>query len=158
MRGARGSYFGATRPLADVLAHGLAVMTGALGDRRYRQAFLCSSRIIINSFSVIMPALRAVAPQRIMSQAGTQSHTPLSGQDQELRLGKIQTTIPGSIEPTVTLLERVNAHLTRKGLLLKRGTMVDATIIDAPPSTKNDEGTATRRCIRPRRAISGSSA
>ena len=33
--------------------------------------------------------------------------------------------------------ERVNAHLTRKGLLLKRGSIVDATIIAAPSSTKN---------------------
>jgi IS5 family transposase len=38
------------------------------------------------------------------------------------------------------ILERVNAHLTRKGLLLKRGTMVDATIIEAPTSTKNASG------------------
>ncbi len=40
----------------------------------------------------------------------------------------------------VEILGRVNAHLTRKGLLLKRGTMVDATIIDAPSSTKNASG------------------
>jgi IS5 family transposase len=38
------------------------------------------------------------------------------------------------------ILERVNAHLNRKGLLLKRGTMVDATIIEAPTSTKNASG------------------
>ncbi|MEO8741708.1 MAG: IS5 family transposase, partial [Lysobacteraceae bacterium] len=35
------------------------------------------------------------------------------------------------------LLDRVNALLTRKGLLLKRGSIVDATIIAAPSSTKN---------------------
>jgi IS5 family transposase len=38
------------------------------------------------------------------------------------------------------ILERVNAHLNRQGLLLKRGTMVDATIIEAPSSTKNASG------------------
>jgi IS5 family transposase len=38
------------------------------------------------------------------------------------------------------ILDRVNAYLTRKGLLLKRGTMVDATIIEAPTSTKNASG------------------
>ena len=38
------------------------------------------------------------------------------------------------------ILERVNAYLNRKGLLLKRGTMVDATIIEAPSSTKNASG------------------
>jgi IS5 family transposase len=38
------------------------------------------------------------------------------------------------------ILKQVNAHLTRKGLLLKRGSIVDATIIAAPSSTKNAEG------------------
>ena len=35
------------------------------------------------------------------------------------------------------ILARVNGHLARKGLMLKRGTIVDATIISAPSSTKN---------------------
>lgn len=38
------------------------------------------------------------------------------------------------------ILKQVNAHLARKGLLLKRGSIVDATIIAAPSSTKNAEG------------------
>ena len=38
------------------------------------------------------------------------------------------------------IFKQVNAHLTRKGLLLKRGSIVDATIIAAPSSTKNAEG------------------
>ena len=38
------------------------------------------------------------------------------------------------------ILGRVNAYLSRKGLLLKRGSIVDATIIAAPSSTKNAEG------------------
>jgi transposase, IS5 family len=38
------------------------------------------------------------------------------------------------------ILKQVNAHLARKGLLLKRGSIVDATIIAAPSSTKNKEG------------------
>lgn len=38
------------------------------------------------------------------------------------------------------ILKTVNAHLARKGLLLKRGSIVDATIIAAPSSTKNAEG------------------
>jgi IS5 family transposase len=38
------------------------------------------------------------------------------------------------------ILSRVNAYLGRKGLLLKRGSIVDATIIAAPSSTKNAEG------------------
>ena len=38
------------------------------------------------------------------------------------------------------ILERVNAHLSRKGQSLRAGTIVDATIIAAPSSTKNKEG------------------
>ncbi|WPG41324.1 IS5 family transposase [Variovorax sp. EBFNA2] len=38
------------------------------------------------------------------------------------------------------IFKRVNAHLARKGLLLKRGSIVDATIIAAPSSTKNESG------------------
>lgn len=38
------------------------------------------------------------------------------------------------------MLALVNKHLTRNGLMLKRGTIVDATIISAPSSTKNKDG------------------
>lgn len=38
------------------------------------------------------------------------------------------------------ILVRVNRHLARKGLMVKEGTMVDATIINAPTSTKNAAG------------------
>ncbi len=39
------------------------------------------------------------------------------------------------------LLDTVNAVLTDKGLLLRKGTIVDATLIAAPSSTKNSTGT-----------------
>ena len=39
------------------------------------------------------------------------------------------------------ILATVNAMLTAKGLLLKQGTVVDATLIAAPSSTKNSTGT-----------------
>ena len=38
------------------------------------------------------------------------------------------------------ILEAVNAQLQRQGLLLKTGTVVDATLIAAPSSTKNAKG------------------
>jgi IS5 family transposase len=38
------------------------------------------------------------------------------------------------------LLATINATLTAKGLMLKTGTVVDATLIAAPSSTKNDKG------------------
>jgi len=42
-------------------------------------------------------------------------------------------------ELTVVLLEAINAHLKTQGLLVSKGTMVDATLIHAPNSTKNRE-------------------
>jgi IS5 family transposase len=42
------------------------------------------------------------------------------------------------------IMERVNAHLARKGQSLKAGTIVDATIIAAPSSTKNKDGERDR--------------
>jgi transposase, IS5 family len=38
------------------------------------------------------------------------------------------------------LLTEVNALLSERGLLLRQGTIVDATIINAPSSTKNESG------------------
>jgi IS5 family transposase len=39
---------------------------------------------------------------------------------------------------TRTLFDEINAHLTDQGLLMRAGTIVDATIIAAPSSTKNE--------------------
>jgi len=40
-------------------------------------------------------------------------------------------------ELTKGILQEVNAHLSQRQLFLKEGTLIDATIIAAPPSTKN---------------------
>lgn len=42
---------------------------------------------------------------------------------------------------TRSLFDEINAHLAEQGLLMRAGTIVDATIIAAPSSTKNAEGT-----------------
>ena len=39
---------------------------------------------------------------------------------------------------TEKLFERINGRLEKKGLLMKRGSIVDATLIAAPKSTKNE--------------------
>ena len=41
---------------------------------------------------------------------------------------------------TEAIFTEVNAHLADKGITLRSGTLVDATIIDAPSSTKNKAG------------------
>ena len=42
---------------------------------------------------------------------------------------------------TEAIFANVNTHLADKGITLRSGTLVDATIIDAPSSTKNKAGT-----------------
>jgi IS5 family transposase len=42
-------------------------------------------------------------------------------------------------ELTRALFDEINAHLAQKGLLMRAGTIVDATIIAAPSSTKNED-------------------
>ena len=55
------------------------------------------------------------------------------------------------------MLEAVNQYLEDRGIRIGTGTIVDATIIHAPSSTKNATGGETRRCIRRAKATSGSS-
>ena len=43
-------------------------------------------------------------------------------------------------QQTESIFNTINAHLAEQGLLLREGTIVDATLIAAPPSTKNREG------------------
>ena len=52
------------------------------------------------------------------------------------------------------ILLTVNELLTQRGLLLKVGTTVDATLIPAPCSTKNKVKHATAKCIPARRETS----
>lgn len=59
---------------------------------------------------------------------------------------------------TEQLFGEINAHLAERGLIMGKGTIVDATIVNAPSSTKNEKGERDRRCTRRGRAISGTSA
>ena len=47
-------------------------------------------------------------------------------------------------ELTRKIFEKTQRYLTEKGLLLREGTIVDATIINAPSSTKNRDNTRDR--------------
>jgi IS5 family transposase len=40
---------------------------------------------------------------------------------------------------TRRIFDEINAHLARRGLMMREGTIVDATLIAAPPSTKNQD-------------------
>jgi IS5 family transposase len=41
---------------------------------------------------------------------------------------------------TRRIFDEINGHLAGKGLVMREGTIVDATLIAAPPSTKNRDG------------------
>jgi len=67
------------------------------------------------------------------------------------------------------IFETVKAHLSYRGMTMRQGTIVDATLIAAPSSpftraepecaggTRTKRGSGIRRCTRPRRATSGTS-
>ena len=61
-------------------------------------------------------------------------------------------------ELTAQMMNIINDRLAQQGLLLKGGTMVDATIIHAPPRRRTGKRSAIPKCIRPRRVTSGTSA
>jgi IS5 family transposase len=56
------------------------------------------------------------------------------------------------------LFQAVHDFLERQGITVGTGTIVDATIISAPASTKNQDKAAIRTCTKRRKAISGTSA
>jgi IS5 family transposase len=65
------------------------------------------------------------------------------------------------------IFETVIAHLSARGMTMRQGTIVDATLIAAPSSTftraepecaggtRTKRGGGIRRCTRPRKVISG---
>lgn len=59
---------------------------------------------------------------------------------------------------TKAMLERINGLMEQKGLLLRSGTIVDATIIAAPSSTKNATNSRDPEMSKQRRATTGISA
>ncbi len=54
-----------------------------------------------------------------------------------------------------SLFQEVVSLLTEHGLILREGTIVDATLIAAPPSTKNRTRTRDPDMTRARKATSG---
>ena len=55
------------------------------------------------------------------------------------------------------MLETVNIHLEAKGIKIATGTIVDATIIHAPSSTKNASGERDPEMHQTKKATSGTS-
>ena len=79
-------------------------------------------------------ALYEITPMRVFARLSLTEPIP----DETTILNFRRLLEKNDLAPEI--LGRVNAYLTRKGLMLKRGSIVDATIIAAPSSTKNAEG------------------
>jgi IS5 family transposase len=79
-------------------------------------------------------ALYEITPMRVFARLSLSEPIP----DETTILNFRHLLESNELAPEI--LSRVNAYLARKGLLLKRGSIVDATIIAAPSSTKNAEG------------------
>ena len=56
-----------------------------------------------------------------------------------------------------SLLQEINAHLESQGLRLREGTIVDATTIEAPSSTKNRAGERDPEMHQTKKGTSGTS-
>jgi transposase, IS5 family len=79
-------------------------------------------------------ALYEIAPMRVFARLSVSKPIP----DETTILHFRHLLEKNELAPEI--LRSVNAHLTRKGLMLKCGSIVDATIIAAPSSTKNEAG------------------
>ncbi len=53
------------------------------------------------------------------------------------------------------IFDTINAQLAHEGLVMRERTVVDATLIAPPPSTKSGDQTHDPRCINPRKRSSG---
>ena len=53
-------------------------------------------------------------------------------------LGKFRQLLEAH-DLTRQIFDTINAHLAAQGLMMREGTIVDATLIAAPPSTKNSD-------------------
>ena len=105
------------------------------GRHPYPLASMLRIHLMQNWFGLSDPgmeeALYEIVPMRQFA------HLPLTGAlpDETTVLNFRRLLETHALAPK--LFEAVNAHLGAKGMLLKRGTIVDATIIHAPSSTKN---------------------
>jgi len=52
---------------------------------------------------------------------------------------------------TESIFDAITAHLAEKGLFLREGTIIDATLIAAPPSTKNKGGKRDAEMHQPKK-------
>jgi IS5 family transposase len=108
------------------------------GRRPYPLKVMLKIHLMQNWFGLSDPAMEeALYEIASMRQfAGLSLTKPIPDETTILNFRRLLETYELGAE----ILSRVNGYLSRKGLMLKRGTIVDATIIAAPSSTKNADG------------------
>ena len=89
----------------------------------------------------------------------TETHWPFAG----IELGETQVPDETTIlnirrlleqhQLTAAFMNTINDGMEQEGLLLKGGTLVDATLIHAAPSIKHRDKSVTPTCIRPGKGI-----
>jgi IS5 family transposase len=108
------------------------------GRHPYPLETMLRVHLMQNWFGLSDPAMEEslyeITPMRAF--AGLSLNGPIPDETTILNFRRLLET--NALAPEI--LSRVNAYLGRKGLMLKRGTIVDATIIPAPSSTKNAQG------------------
>src|SRR5215207_2619492 len=108
------------------------------GRHPYPLATMLRVHLMQNWFGLSDPAMEEalyeITPMRAFAQLSLSGPIP----DETTILNFRRLIEVNELAPEI--MGRVNAYLARKGLLLKRGSIVDATIIAAPSSTKNADG------------------
>ena len=108
------------------------------GRHPYPLATMLRVHLMQNWFGLSDPGMEETLYENVPMRAFAQLSLNRAIPDETTILNFRRLLETNELAPEI--LARVNAHLTRKGLLLKRGSMVDATIIAAPSSTKNADG------------------
>lgn len=108
------------------------------GRQPYPLATMLRVHLMQNWFGLSDPAMEEalyeITPMRVFARLSLSAPIP----DETTILNFRHLLEANELAPEI--LGRINAYLTRRGLLLKRGSIVDATIIEAPSSTKNADG------------------
>ena len=107
------------------------------GRHPYPLETMLRVHLMQNWFGLSDPAMEEVLYEitPVRAFAGLSLSQPIPDETTILNFRRLLET--NELAPEI--MGRINAYLRRKGLLLKRGSIVDATIIAAPSSTKNAE-------------------
>ncbi|WP_239666979.1 IS5 family transposase [Stenotrophomonas maltophilia] len=111
--------------------------TGRPGRQPYRLETMLRIHLLQQWYAPSDPAMEeALCDTQVMRQFAPVGLTEIPNETTILNFRRLLET-NGLAH---ALVKQVNAHLARKGLSLRAGTIVDATIINAPASTKNSAG------------------